>query len=113
MVGVAELWVELGDRGRARTLLKNGEEGVGEVMLMERPGVYGNLAGGYLALGDGGEARRLFDKAIAAARALENSRPRALAMVSICSIMGRSGMALDETMRTTLDAVYGSLGDPW
>jgi tetratricopeptide (TPR) repeat protein len=113
VVTVADLWAELGDGDRARGLLKTGEEGVAQVMLIEQPGVYGNLAGGYAALGDDKEARRLFDKAVAAARALKNSRPRALAMVSICSTMGRAELALDESMRAALDAVYGSLGDPW
>jgi tetratricopeptide (TPR) repeat protein len=113
LAGSAECWARLGEGAHARELLRLAEDGVGRAMVIEIPGLYAGVAAGYQALEDPAAARRLFDRALTTASELENSRPRALALVTICNAMGRSRSTLDEWTRQRLETLYGGLGDPW
>ena len=82
-------------------------------MLIERPGLFGEVAAAYHAIGDADAARRGYDVAFAAAEGLENARPRALAVVHICRTMGRDGIEPSTAVRTRLEALYAGLRAPW
>ena len=82
-------------------------------MLTERPAIWANLASSYIAVGDGTLGWRTFDRALAAAAALENARPRALAVVSVCRAIGRAGLTPPAAMNARLDGLYKGLKDPW
>jgi tetratricopeptide (TPR) repeat protein len=102
-----------GDGIRARELLKQAEPLVAGALVIDQPGIYANVASAYHRLGDAPEARRLYDRALDAAAALQNARPRALAVTAVCRQMGRHGVRLDEATRGRLDSLLIGLGDPW
>jgi tetratricopeptide (TPR) repeat protein len=110
---LARSWAGIGEKKRAREILRDAEASVAGALGIDRPGIYANLGSSYLRVGDRAEARRLYDRALEAAAALENSRPRALAVTAICRQMGRSGVELDGPTRDRLEALLSGLGDPW
>ena len=110
---LARSWIELGEGKKARRLLVLAEPMVAGAMVIEQPGLYGNLAVSYSMLEDKAEASRLLEVALGSAGDLKNSRPRALALVTICRTFGRHGLDLDEGHRADLDRLFESLGDPW
>jgi tetratricopeptide (TPR) repeat protein len=110
---VAREWARIGRKERARQLLARAEEAVPGSLLIERPLLYAEVASGYAVLGETRKARRLYDGALEAATSLVNARPRALAVVAICQVLGRNGSTLEEEVRGRLDALHEGLGDPW
>ncbi len=110
---VAEAWAEAGDGKRARKMLAGAETGVALAPDIDRPGLYALLGSAWHAVGDAAPARRLYDRALEHAAALENARPRALAVVEICRALGRERVALDPTMRDRLDTLLVGLKAPW
>jgi tetratricopeptide (TPR) repeat protein len=110
---LAEAWAKLGEPKRAIRLLKQAESAVGDAMLIDRPGIYANLASSYRRAGDAVEAGRLYERALDDAARLENARPRALAVAAVCRQMGRNGVELETKTRARLDALLAGLRDPW
>jgi tetratricopeptide (TPR) repeat protein len=110
---VARPWAMAGEEGHARELLAQAEPLVANAMNIEQPGVWANVAIGYVALGDTAEAQRLYATALASAESLANARPRALAIVTICRSMGRHGVELSEATEEHLQALFEGLQDPW
>ncbi len=110
---LSRAFARLGAAGRARRLLAAAEQVVPLALVVDRPGVYANLASSYLVLEDEPQAWRAYDTAVRAAEDLVNARPRALAVVSICRSMGRSGVELKPDTRRRLDSLFDGLGDPW
>jgi hypothetical protein len=113
LANLARAWGRLGQPERARELLVQAASLIPSSLVIDQPGLHANLALGYLTIGDAGETRRHFDGAFAAAEALANSRPRALAAVEICIALGRGGQPLAEPDRARLDSLLRSLGEPW
>jgi tetratricopeptide (TPR) repeat protein len=109
----ARAWASLGKTDAARTLLKDVEALAPKVQEIERPAVYANAASSFAAIKDTAAAKRLYGRALDEAAALVNARPRALAVVEICRSIGKSGLGLDEAMRSRLDVLYAGLKDPW
>lgn len=109
----ARSWAELGHDGTARSLLAQVESLAPKVQPIERPVVYANAATSFAAIKDTAEARRLYGQALQEASSLVNARPRALAVVEICRLIGKSGVGLDDPLRARLDALYAGLKDPW
>ncbi len=109
----ARSWAELGEIATARALLIQVESLAAKVQPIERPVVYANAASSFAAMKETAQARRLYGLALQDAATLVNARPRALAVVEICRSIGKSGVALDEPMRTRLNALYAGLKDPW
>jgi len=110
---LARSWARSGDPERGRTLLAGAAEHVDDAMLTERPAIWANLASSYAAVGDTTRAWQTFDRALTAAAGLENARPRALAVVSVCRAMGRAGLTIPAATATRLDGLYKGLKDPW
>ncbi len=110
---LARKWADLKETKRAAALLEAAETLVPAAVVIDRPGIWANIATGYHALGDRDAARATFLRALAEAEGLVNARPRALSVVQICQQMGRYGVALDETTRTKLDALFYGLKAPW
>lgn len=110
---LARSWADLGEVERARKLLKEAEPGIADTQNTQQAGIYANLATSYHSLGDRAESRRLLIRALDQAATLANSRPRALALVTVCRLIGRNGMTLDGEIRSRLDSLYAGLGDPW
>lgn len=110
---VARGWAAQGDPARARRLLGTADPSVDRVPVIEQPAVLANLSGAWNAAGDDAQAGRLLDKALARAAALENARPRAMAVVEICRAMARFDLELTPDRESRLEALRGGLGDPW
>ena len=106
-------WASLGKTGSARSLLKQVEALAPKVQEIERSAVYANAASSFAAIKDTAAAKRLYGRALDEAATLVNARPRALAVVEICRSIGKSGLGLDEAMRSRLDVLYAGLKDPW
>jgi hypothetical protein len=102
-----------GQTTRARPLLESAEKTVGSAMVIEQPALYAVVGEGWSRAGNTGEAAPLYDRALGAATALQNARPRALAVVGILRAMGRAGVAPDQAMAARLTALYAGLKDPW
>jgi hypothetical protein len=110
---VARGWAAQGDPARARRLLGTADPSVDRVPAIEQPAVLANLAGAWNAAGDDVQAGRLLDEALTRAAALENARPRALAVVEICRAMARFDLDLTQDRESRLEALRNGLGDPW
>jgi predicted Zn-dependent protease len=110
---LARAWAGAGDARRARALLSQAERSVTGELRIDQPGFWANLAASYGAIGNEPEKQRLLDRAIGSANGLENARPRALAVVTICRALGRHGIDPDDAARTRLDALYDGLKAPW
>lgn len=110
---LARSWAKAGDKEKARALLSGATAHVDEAMLTERPAIWGNLASSYAAVGDEGLAWQTYDRALTAAAGLENARPRALGVVSVCRSIGRAGLTPSAAMQGRLDGLYKGLKDPW
>ncbi|HEV8334916.1 MAG TPA: hypothetical protein VGR67_00680 [Candidatus Polarisedimenticolia bacterium] len=110
---LAEAWAKLGEPKKAIRLLKQAESAVGDAMVIDRPGIYANLASSYRRAGDAVQAGRLYERALDDAARLENARPRALAVAAVCRQMGRNGVELETKTRARLDALLAGLRDPW
>jgi predicted Zn-dependent protease len=110
---LARAWAGAGDARRARTLLSQAERAVTDEMRIDQPGIWANLAASYAAIGNEPEKQRLLDRAMGSASGLENARPRALAVVTICRALGQHGIEPDDAARTRLDALYEGLKAPW
>jgi len=102
-----------GQTTRARPLLESAETTVGSAMVIEQPALYAVVGEGWSHAGNAGEAARHYDRALGAATALQNARPRALALVGILRAMGRAGVAPDPAMAARLTTLYAGLKDPW
>jgi len=110
---LARAWAKAGDKERARGLLTGAAAHVDDAMLTERPAIWANLASSYAAVGDEALAWQTFDRALTAAAVLENARPRALGVVSVCRQIGRARLNPPATMQTRLEGLYKGLKDPW
>jgi hypothetical protein len=110
---LARGWARAGEPARARKLLAEGEKAAAGALVIEQPGIDADLASGYWVAGDEANAKRLYGRALTRAEALENARPRALAVVEICRSMGRESVPLSPETRARLDALYAGLRDPW
>lgn len=110
---LARAWGDVGENQRARQMLGRLEDGVPQTMVTRRSESYAAVAAAWLEIGDETEARRVYGRALRAAEELENARPRALAVVAVCSSMGRAGIEPDAATESRLEALYANLGDPW
>ena len=110
---LARTWGRAGDGRRARRLLTEAEALADGALVIDRPVIYAAIASSYQAIDAEPEARRLFDRSLTTAAALQNARPRALAVAAICRQMGRNRMPLDDSTRGRLDALLAGLDDPW
>jgi tetratricopeptide (TPR) repeat protein len=110
---VARAWADAGQVERARRNLAGAETGVARAPDIDRPGLFALLGSAWHAVGDATQARRLYDRAFDGAVALQNARPRALAVVEVCRALGRERVMLDPAMRDRLDALFGGLKAPW
>lgn len=110
---LAAAWARDGSTGHARELARRAEPLVPRSMAIEQPGILAGLASAWIEIGDREEASRLFGRALDATAGLANARPRALAVVAVCTRMGRHGWALDEAARSRLESLHTGLGDPW
>ncbi len=104
---------DVGDTARARELLTAATAGVNQTMVIEQPGILARIASGYSAVGDPKLEAAMYDWSLAAAAALVNARPRALATVEICRALARDKRALDEATRSRLTTLLAGLKDPW
>ncbi len=110
---VARGWAAHGDRKRARRLLEGVDVAIERVPVIERPAVLANLAGAWRAAGDSERADSTLEEALTSAAALENARPRALAVVEICRAMARFGLEVTPVREARLEDLRAGLGDPW
>lgn len=102
-----------GQAARVRPLLESAETSAGAAMAIEQPALLAAVGEGWSRAGNPGEATRLYDRALDAAAALQNARPRALAIVGILRAMGRAGDAPDPAMTARLAALHAGLKAPW
>jgi hypothetical protein len=110
---LARSWHSIDRPEHARALLQKAEGLVKRGMNIEQPLLYAKVASGFMLLGDGDEARRLFSRAFTISETLENARPRALAVVAVLLSMGRGKTPLDNRTRARLEALYDGLKAPW
>jgi tetratricopeptide (TPR) repeat protein len=110
---LARGWARSGQRDRARKLLARAERGARATQNIEQPAALAQVAAVHAQTGDVDTARALFGQALDLAAGLTNSRPRALALASVCRDMGFAGLTLDEETRERLDRLHAELGDPW
>jgi hypothetical protein len=110
---LARSWAKAGDKERARTLLSGAAAHVDDAMLTERPAIWANIAASYAAVGDEALAWQTYDRALTAAAVLENARPRALGVVSVCRLIGRAGLTPPAAMQSRFEGLYKCLKDPW
>ena len=113
LTGIARAWTSAGDTVRAGKLLGRAQPLVARSLEIERPGMYAAIAAVHLAAGKEDDARRLIDIALTEAEGLRNSRPRALALVTICRNLGRQGHGDDPAVLERIDSIFRGLGDPW
>ena len=113
MAGVAQGWARLGDKTRARSLLRQAEPAIANALDIDRPAAYARLASAWRAVGDSKQSDRLMTLAIATAESLANARPRALSAVDICRSLGRDGVEPDSSTRGRLESLLANLKDPW
>jgi tetratricopeptide (TPR) repeat protein len=113
LANLARAWARAGERERALDLLGQAEPLVAGALNIDQPGIYANIASGHRQIGGTTGAGRLYARALEAAAALRNARPRALAVTAVCRQMGRHGVGLDGATRGRLDALLIGLGDPW
>jgi tetratricopeptide (TPR) repeat protein len=110
---LARSWAQLGTKRHAARLLDEANDLVPSAPVSDRPAVIANIASTYAALGEEARAGRTYERALEEAATLINSRPRALAVSSVCSSMGRNRVPLTDAIRARLESLYGGLGDPW
>lgn len=110
---LARGWARAGEATRARERLAQAEAIVPQALLIDQPAILANIAASHVVLNDRDASSRLWTRALDAAQALENSRPRALAVVEICRSMGRHGVPLTEATRERLQSLLAGLSDPW
>ena len=119
----------MSDRGRHHRIWEGLERKISNIDIREREPVLALAGQGEPALislswedppepvsgdlGDEQAARRLFGLAVDSAEGLVNARPRALAVVAICRSMAQQRVALDDGLRSRLDALHDGLGTPW
>jgi len=102
-----------GETERAANLLSGAETAVSHALNLDRPALYAGIAASWSAIGDQDQMWRMYGKALDAAEALENARPRALAVVEICRSLGRSRVELTRETQRRLDGILSGLKDPW
>jgi len=110
---LAAAYAAAGQATRARPLLDNAETSAGAATAIEQPALLAVVGEGWSRVGNPGEAARLNDRALGAAAALQNARPRALAIVGILRAMGRAGVAPDQATAARLATLYAGLKAPW
>jgi hypothetical protein len=113
LADLGRAWHEAGRSGEAREALSEAEETIAAAPVIDRPGLYATLAAARGAAEGPAAAHKLYERAIASAETLRNARPRALAAVSICRVLGREDVALDGGIRSRLEAILNGLADPW
>lgn len=113
LANLAGVYGALGESAGARRLLGGAEREVDAAPVIDRPGLYARLAAARARVGDGPEARRLFDRALQEAASLVNARPRALAAVEICRSLALDVGPLSDPFRGRLDLLFAGLKDPW
>lgn len=115
LCNLARAWVRAGSEERARSLLEAIEQAIAgkKILKTDRPGFVANLASVYAVLGDEEGARREYRRALDLAKQLVNARPRALAIVEICSQMGRHGFEPGGPLAAKLEGLFDGLGAPW
>jgi tetratricopeptide (TPR) repeat protein len=115
LCNLARAWAEIGEEKRARTVLPHIHEAIRDerVLKTDRPGFIANQASLHMAMGDEKKARSLYDAALGQAAELVNARPRALAVVRVCTFMGRYGFTPDDKIAKRLEELFAGLGAPW
>ena len=110
---LAQAWGRVGAADRARELLAEAGPLIPEMLVIDQPGYYAQLARGYVELGDREAADEMYGVALDSAASLENARPRALAIVAVCRLMARDGTPLKPQVKQRLDDLYSGLRAPW
>jgi hypothetical protein len=115
LCNLARAWVRIGSPERAKPLLDRISRAIAHERMLktDRPGFLANLASVHLVLGDEAAARALYEDALDHAERLVNARPRALAVVKVCTFMGRYGFPLDARLASKLEGLHDGLGAPW
>jgi tetratricopeptide (TPR) repeat protein len=103
-------WALLGEAGRSRELLRQAEARAAESFSTERAVVFARIAVSYDRVGDETERARLVARALAIAERQPNPRPRALALSSICRVLGGAQIDPDQATRARLDTLLTALG---
>ncbi|HXV77533.1 MAG TPA: hypothetical protein VD788_14565 [Candidatus Polarisedimenticolaceae bacterium] len=110
LADLARSWVATGRREHALELVGTAERDLDYVAsIVERPAAIARVATGYVAVGRDGDGVRLLRLALARAQALENPRPRALALSAVCREAGRHGVEFEEDLTPRLDAMLAEL----
>ena len=113
MSQLATVWGTVGDRTRARKLLKRAESEAPSAPVIDRPAGLARIGGAFWTLGDREASSKLFDRAFTDAGGLVNARPRALAVVEICRSLGRDAVVVGPEFQARLDSLFAGLRDPW
>ncbi|RMF75343.1 MAG: hypothetical protein D6738_03940 [Acidobacteria bacterium] len=110
---LARIRARLGAGDRAMQLLREAESSVDGMLVTERPIALGYVAASWAQVGARAEAERVLAGALDAAAALENARPRALAVAAICRWVGEAGFPLAPRTQQRIEGLYEGLGEPW
>lgn len=115
LCNLARSWAAVGKMDRARRVLEQVDAAIAHDRILEsdRPSFLANQAGAYAVVGDDDDAARLYNAALDHAEKLVNARPRALAIVKICTFMGRYGFTPDDQIAKRLESLFAGLGAPW
>ena len=106
---LARTWHAIGRTDRARDLLIEAETAVRRGTLIEQPALYARVASTYRLIGDGENARALYERALDVTGAIGGARPRALAAVAICLSLAQEQTPPDAGLLSRLEALYGGL----
>jgi tetratricopeptide (TPR) repeat protein len=110
---LARDWVKIGNPKKAGEILQSAQELVKRIQPIDQPSALAALAGACREGDNGDESDLLYERALAVAATLTNSRPRALAVIEVCRSLGRQRIALTPALRKELDALLAGLRDPW
>ncbi len=113
LADLARIGGAVGDPDGARRLLGETEGSVAATPAIDRPGLYARIGGAYARLGQRKDARRLYERALEDTGNLANARPRALAAVEVCRLLGEDAGPLLDPVRVRLDQLLAGLKDPW
>jgi hypothetical protein len=116
-VAIARARIELGDlegaAGDLRQLRAQYERNQASIVDLRRATSLRALAEAYAKLGDRPEAARCFAAALEEGARNLNARPRAIDLTATCLAMVRAEVLPTPELQQRIDAIRGSLADPW